>query len=486
MAEEKLTGKQVASGLVWAFAERIGAQLVSFVISILLARMLLPKEYGVVSLVMVFINLANVFISNGLGESLVQKQDADETDFSSIFYCGLAISVALYAGLFFLAPVVADFYDNELLRPVLRVLALVMPITAVNSVQNAYVSRNMIFRKFFVSTLAGTIGSGVIGVLMAFSGFGAWALVAQYCSNAVFRTASLFVVIPWRPKLLFSWRKTKGLLKYGSRIMGAEFINSGYAQLRSLIIGKIYSSADLAHYQKGNSFPSLVITNINTAVSKVLFPSMTKLSHDREQLKQFTRKSLRLTSYVIFPMMAGLIAVAKPLILLLLTETWLEAVALLQILSLQWLVQPVQTANWQIIKAMGRSDLCLKLEVLKKSVGVLLVIASMYVSVEALAWSSVVLAIFSSAVNMFPCRKLIGYTMSEQIGDLFPIAVLSLVMCGVVYLFGLLTMPVLPLAAVLALQVMIGAGVYIGLSALLKVACFWDCITLIRGYLKKR
>ena len=165
MAEDKLTGKKVASGLVWAFAERIGAQAVSFVISILLARMLLPREYGVVSLVMVFINLANVFISNGLGESLIQKKDADEVDFSSIFYCGLAISVALYAVLFFAAPAIAAFYENDLLRPVLRTLALVLPITAVNSVQNAYVSRNMIFKKFFISTLSGTIGSGVAEVL---------------------------------------------------------------------------------------------------------------------------------------------------------------------------------------------------------------------------------------------------------------------------------------------------------------------------------
>ena len=485
MAEDKLTGKKVASGLLWAFAERIGAQTVSFVISILLARMLLPKEYGVVSLVMVFINLANVFISNGLGESLVQKQDADEVDFSSIFYCGLTISVVLYAVLFCSAPTIADFYDNEMLRPVLRVLALVLPITAVNSVQNAYVSRNMIFKKFFVSTLAGTIGSGVIGVIMAFTGFGPWALVAQYCSNALFRTISLFVVLPWRPRLLFSWARAKGLLRYGSRIMGAEFINSGYSQLRSLIIGKVYSSEQLAYYQKGNSFPSLVITNINTAVSKVLFPSMTKLNHDPEQLKQFTRKSMRLTSYVIFPLMAGLIAVAEPMILFLLTEKWIQAVKLLQILCLYWIFQPVLTANWQVIKARGRSDLCLKLELLKKGVGVVLVIGSMYISVEALAWSNVLLAGFSVLVNMFPCRKLIGYTMLEQTMDLLPAISLSLVMCIVTHLLGWLAMPVLPVFAVLVLQVVVGAGIYIGLSALLRVECFRDCMNILSGYRKR-
>lgn len=486
MAEDKLTGKKVASGLVWAFAERIGAQTVSFVISILLARMLLPKEYGVVSLVMVFINLANVFISNGLGESLIQKQDADEVDFSSIFYCGLTISVVLYAILFCAAPAIAEFYENDLLRPVLRVLALVLPITAVNSVQNAYVSRNMIFKKFFVSTLAGTIGSGVIGVIMAFTGFGPWALVAQYCSNALFRTISLFVVLPWRPRLLFSWARAKGLLRYGSRIMGAEFINSSYSQLRSLIIGKVYSSEQLAYYQKGNNFPSLIITNINTAVSKVLFPSMTKLNHDPEQLKQFTRKSLRLTSYVIFPLMAGLIAVAEPMILFLLTERWIQAVKLLQILCLYWIFQPVLTANWQVIKAMGRSDLCLKLELLKKGVGIVLVIGTMYISVEALAWSNVLLSGFSVLVNMFPCRKLIGYTMREQAADLFPAAGLSLVMCVAAYLLGQITLPVLPALAVLVLQVAAGAGVYIGLSALLRVDCFQDCLHIITSYIKKK
>lgn len=486
MAEEKLTGKKVASGLVWTFAERIGAQTVSFVVSILLARMLLPQEYGVVSLVMVFINLANVFITNGLGEALVQKRDADEVDFSSIFYCGLAISVVLYAILFCVAPIVANFYENELLCPVLRTLALVMPITAVNSVQNAYVSRNMIFKKFFVSTLSGTIGSGVIGVVMAFAGFGPWALVAQYCSNAIFRTNALLVIIPWRPRLLFSWQRAKALLGYGGRIMGAEFINTGYAQLRSLIIGKIYSPAQLAYYQKGNNFPSLIIVNINAAVSKVIFPSMAKLSHDREQLKQFTRKSLQLTSYVIFPMMAGMIAVAEPMIRFLLTDRWLEAVDLLRILCLYWIFQPIQTANWQVIKAVGRSDLCLKLELLKKSVGIVLVIGSMCISVEALAWSLVILGVFSAFVNMFPCRKLIRYMMREQVIDLLPAVGMSSVMCAVVYMLGEIIMPMLPVFVVLLLQVVVGAGVYIGLSALLRVACLRDCLRLISSYVKKQ
>ena len=478
--QDKISGKTVASGVAWAFGERIVAQSISFVVSILLARMLLPEDYGAVSLVLVFINLANVFVSNGLGESLVQKADATALDFSTIFYCGLAMAAALYAIIFFSAPSIADFYTNPDLISVIRVVALALPVTAVNTVQNAYVSRNMIFRKFFMSTLFGSALSGAVGVIMALNGFGVWALVAQYLTNTLVGTFVLFLIIPWRPQWQFSLMEAKILLRFGTKIMGAEFINTAYTQLRTLIIGKIYNTSQLAYYQKGDSFPSLVITNIDTAVSKVLFPSMVRVNTNSRDLKRFVRKSMRITSYVIFPIMIGLAVIAKPLILVLLTEKWLPCVKYLQILSIYWMFQPVLTANWQVIKAMGRSDLCLLLELVKKTVGILLVLGSMFISVEALAVSNIVLAIFSVFVNMVPCTKLIGYAVKEQIKDLLPAFLLSILMGLAVFALNAASLPTLGL---LIAQIVVGAIVYIALSLVFRVQSFFDCLKLLRSYL---
>lgn len=479
-SEESLKSK-VMSGLAWTFGERIIAQCVSFLVSIILARILMPEEYGVIAIILVFINLANVFVSNGFGESLVRKKDSNETDFSTIFYCSFVFSWVLYAVLFISAPVIADFYKQETLVLLLRVLALKIPISSISTVQHAYVSKHMIFKKFFFSTLGGTLVSGILGILMAYCRYGAWALVAQYLCNTIIDTVVLFITVPWRPRMLFSRKSAIQLIGYGWKLTASSLINALYTELRSLIIGRVYSSADLAYYNRGNQFPSLIITNVDTAIGKVVFPAMTKVAEEKQRIKQIGRRSMKTTSYIIFPVMIGLMAVSEPLVRLLLTEKWLVCVPFLQCSCIYYMCQPIQTTNWQIIKAVGRSDLCLKLEILKKIIGVSIILLTMNFGVLAIAMGNAAFAVVSMFINIVPNRRLIGYSVAEQIKDILPPLVLSILMGITVMYMRQIDAPTI---IVLALQIIAGSVFYFIGSYLFKLDSFLYLLDMTKAFLK--
>lgn len=457
---------KITSGLVWSFGERIFAQLTSLIVSVVLARFLLPEEYGVVSLIMVFITLANVFVANGFGESLIQKKDSNENDFSTIFWCSVSTSIILYLLIYFVAPYIAYFYNNHQLIAILRVLAIKIPISSISTIQHAYVSKHMMFKKFFFSTLGGTVVSGVIGIAMAIHGFGAWSLVAQYLINTAIDTIILFFTVQWKPKFYFSVQSFKELFGFSWKITAASFINTLYGQLRTLIIGKKYSTADLAFYNKGDQFPSLIITNLNTSISAVIFPALSSVNDNILRLKDISRRFIRMTSYIVFPALFGMICVAKPMIQVLLTEKWLPAVPFMQILCLYWITQPLQTASWQVIKAIGRGDLCLKLEFVKKGIGIILMIITMYISTYAMAWSLVFLGFVSTLIGVATNAKLIGYTISEQLKDIKNGLFLSGLMAFTVYLVGFIP---LSMTVILILQLIVGVTTYIVTSIIFRV-----------------
>ena len=469
---------KVFSGISWKFGERIITQGIAFIISTILARILMPELYGTVALVLIFINLANVFISEGFGEALIRNKDSDDVDFSTMFYCGLGIAILLYFILFFTAPMIAGFYKNDELILVLRVLALQLPLSSVKTIQYAYVQKNLLFKKFFFSTLGGTIVSGVIGIIMALKGAGVWALVEQYLVNSVVDMMVLFFTVSWRPKLLFSMQAAKKQLSYGWKLVAASFINQLYSEIRSLIIGKKYSPSDLAYYQKGEHFPSLIITNINTSISAVMFPAMALVNDDMNRLKNMTRRAMQTTSYIIFPMLAGLIAVADPLIRILLTDKWLPCVPFLQLGCLYWVFQPIQTANYQAIKAVGRSDICLKLELIKKTIGVFLILISLRFGVYAIALSGVIMSGISMLLNIMPNKKLIGYGYMEQCKDILPATILSIFMGVCVYMitfFNISDFILLPI------QVIVGGVVYILFSKIFKLESYIYILDFIKS-----
>lgn len=461
--DNKIKGKSVVSGLIWSFGERITAQLVTFFITILLARVLTPEDYGAVSLILVFVTLANVFVSNGFGESLIQKRNATESDFSTIFWCSFSFSILLYILIFISSPYIADFYGNNMLSPLTRVLALKIPISSISTIQHAYVSKHMQFKKLFFSTLGGTIISGVVGMIMAYNGFGPWAVVFQYLTNTTINTIVLLFTVPWRPHLDFDITSAKRLMNFGWKMTLSSFINSAYGEIRSLIIGKIYSSGDLAQYKRGQQFPQLFITNINTAVSSVIFPTMSMVNNNMMDVKRLTRRSMAVTAYVIFPMMVGLGIISEPLVLFLLTEKWLPCVPYLQLACISFGLQPIQTANCQAIKAIGRTDVYLVTEILKKTIGIGLLLGFMHRSVIAVAITDVIAICISAVISMVPNKRLINYGLLEQIKDLFPSIILSFVMGLAIYPIGKFPLPNI---AIIVIQILVGILIYISLSLL--------------------
>ena len=474
--------KTVIGGLSWSFAERICAQGVSFIVSVVLARLLAPEQFGTISLILVFINIANVFVSYGFGESLIQKTNSDETDFSTVFWCSFLFSIILSIIIWLIAPVAGNFYNTPDIVWPMRVLGFKVILASANSIQMAYISKHLMFKKMFYATFVGTAISAFVGIICAYLGFGVWALVAQYMSNSIIDTIALFIVIDWRPRFVFSVESAKKLIGYGWKITGASLINTIYAQIRSIIIGKIYSTADLAYYTKADKFPSLIMTNLNTAINKVFFPVMSKYNSNRQELKHVTIKALKGTAAVTFPIMGFLVLSADKVIPFLLTEKWNHAIPYMRILCLFWLLQPIQTANWQVLKASGRSDLCLKLEVVKKIIGIGLVLATMNISVIALAWSSVAFAVISTTINMIPNRKIIDYSVFEQIIDIFPYLCISFIACILAYPVSYIN---LPYFLAIVMEAVIVFVVYAVLLGLFQFKSLRTAYSEIKKFIKK-
>lgn len=474
---------KVLTNFIWRFAERSGAQLVTFIVSIVLARLLMPEDYGTVALVTVFTTILQVFVDSGLGTALIQKKDADDLDFSSVFYFNFAVCIILYMIMFFSAPLIASFYNMPELTPVVRVISLTIVISGVKGVQQSYVSRNMLFKRFFYATLGGTIFSAFLGIGMAYAGFGVWAIVAQQLSNTTIDTLILWITVKWRPKLMFSLTRLKGLLGFGWKMLCSSLLDKVYNNLRSLLIGKIYSSTDLAYYNEGNKFPNLIVANINTSIDSVLLPAMSKEQDDKNRVKNMTRRSIMVSCYIMAPLMVGLACCATNVVGLILTEKWLPCVFFLQIFCITYMFYPIHTANLNAIKAMGRSDLFLKLEIWKKVIGLILLLATLFISVKAMAYSLLISTLTSMIINSWPNKKLLNYSFFEQMKDILPSILLAIGMGCAVFLMGFLPIPTLPL---LLIQVICGGLIYVAGSAIFKLEPFLYLIGIIKPMIQKR
>lgn len=461
--------ESVISGFIWRFAERFGAQLVSFLVSLVLARLLSPNDYGTIALVTVFTSILNVFIDSGLGTALIQKKDADNLDFSTVFYFNIIACTIAYIGLFLLSPAIARFYDRTDLIPVIRVLALTLVISGVKNVQQAYVSRNMLFKKFFFSTLGGTLGAAVVGVVLAYEGFGVWALVAQQIFNATVDTVILWITVKWRPSKVFSWERFKILFGFGWKMLIASLVGSIYSQMRQLIIGKIYTTSDLAYYNQGEKIPTFITANINTSIDSVLLPAMSNEQNNIDGVKKMTRKSIQISVFVLAPVMIGLAAISKNFVEFLLTEKWLPCVPYMCVFCLTYVFYPIHTCNLNAIKALGRSDLFLKLEIIKTVVGIIIVICTMRFGVWAICLGGIVSSVASQIINAWPNKRLLNYSYFEQLKDIIPTLALSSVMGVIVWTVGKF---VNAIWASLILQIFTGIVFYILGSWVMKIQAF--------------
>ena len=466
--ESKSTKLLVLSSLFWKLMERGGTQGVQFIVQIILARLLIPSDYGIIALIAIFITIANVFVQSGFNTALIQKKDANEADFSSVFYLSILIAFLLYVILFSTAPFTAAFYDVPMLIPVIRVLSVTLFFGAFNSIQNAVIAKKMQFKKLFFSSLGAMLVSGTIGITLAYVGFGVWALVAQQLTNQFMSTLILWFTVKWRPKLIFSFERVKGLFSYGWKLLGSSLIDTLYMNLRSLIIGKIYSPAMLGFYNRGEQFPQIIVTNIDGSIQSVMLPALALEQDNRQRVKDMVRRSIVTSSFILFPMMFGLAVIAEPLVKMLLTAKWSPCVPFLQIACASYALYPIHTANLQAINALGRSDIFLKLEIIKKIIGLAILGVSIFYGVYAIAIGMLVSGIISTFINAYPNLKLLNYSYKEQWKDIIPSLLLSLVMGVVVYNFKWLHMTA---GMTLIIQVFVGGVLYLVMARIFNLEC---------------
>lgn len=477
-----ITKKSVIGNFIWRFAERCGAQLVTFIVSIVLARILDPKDYGTIALVTVFTTILQVFVDSGLGTALIQKKNADDLDFSSVFYFNFIVCIILYVGMFIAAPYIALFYKDTTLTPVIRVISLTIVISGVKGIQQAYVSKNMLFKRFFFSTIGGTIFSAVLGIAMAYMGYGVWALVAQQLSNTAIDTLILWLTVKWRPKKMFSYERLKSLFSFGWKLLISSLLDTAYNNLRNLIIGKLYSSSDLAFYNQGEKFPKVIVMNINASIDSVLLPTMSIEQDNPERIKQMTRRAIKTSTYVMAPLMMGLAFCAEPIVRLVLTDKWIFCIPFLRIFCITYMFWPVHTANLNAINAMGRSDWFLRLEIIKKIVGLAILLSTMWFGVMAMAYSLLLSSVLSQIINSWPNRKLLKYGYLEQVRDFAPGILLAVLMGICVHFVEYMS---LPMIVTLVIQIVLGAIIYIVGSAILKLEEFQYLLEMIKSIMKK-
>ena len=487
MSEDSKNLKNRAiGGFFWALAEKFTAQGVSFIVSIILARLLLPEAYGIVAIVTIFTSIANVFVKSGLGTSLIQKKNADALDFSTIFYFNMAFSIVLYIAMFFFAPVIADFYGNDLISPVLRVSSITLLLSGINNVQQAYVSKHLEFRKFFWSTLIGTVVSAVVGIIMAYKGFGVWALVTQQLLNSFMDTVFLHFTIGWKPTREFSFNRLKSLYRFGWKVFAVNLMDTIYDDMQGLAIGKKYSSADLAYYNKGSQFPRIIARNIDNSIQSVTFPVLSLAQNDMEKFKKIMYRGCTLSFYFICPMMIGMLCVARPMVLLLLTENWIECVPYVQLFCISYLFRPLEVTNLQALYALGKSGLAFKLDILKKIIGIIMLVLALllfnypiYICIAC-----VLCRLLNTLINMVAVQKQTSYKMLEQLKSILGTLVISLIMGGASLLMQYL-LPNLRTIWLLVIQIFVGAGVYLLLSILFKLESFKYTVNYIKGLFSK-
>ena len=474
---------KVIRSLFYKFLNLGSTQIVSFIVGLILARFLSPAEYGTLSLLLVFTNLATIFVQSGLNTALIQKLDADEMDFSTVFWTTMGTATVFYILLYLAASVIADFYDMPNASVYLRVLGFILFPGAINSIQLAKISREMAFQKLFKCNLIGSLASSVIGITMAYTGFGVWALIVQQLTNQTVNCLVMFFIVSWRPRLRFSVSRFKRLFGFGWKLLLSGLLNALYTDLRNLVIGKKYDAETLGLYSRGQQFPSVLISNIDGSINSVMLPALAEMQNNKEEAKSMMRRAVKTSSYIVWPMMIGLAIVAEPTVRLILTDKWVGCVPYLQVLCISYAFMPIHTANLQAINAMGRTDVYLRLEIIKKIYGIAILAIAVFCfeSPLAIAVSGVFSGLISTFVNASPNKKIMNYSYFEQIKDIMPSILLSVTMGLIIFpLSWFIDNDIL----LLVCQILLGVVSYIALSTLFRVEAFRYLWNMAMGMMK--
>lgn len=478
----KTVARQTVNGMVWKFFEKIGAQMMQLIIQVVLARLLLPEEYGLVGLLTIFISISDVFILQGLTTALIQKKNADDMDFSSVFFANIFMSLILYGVLFALAPVIASFYNQPSLINITRVLSLNIIIGAFPAVHNAILSRELDFRKSFFRNIANVLTQGIVGITLACLGWGAWSMVFSKVSGTLIGAIVLWLTVKWAPKRMFNLRRVRSLFSYSSKVLGTNLLNTIFNNMHALIIGKYYSPIEVGYYQRGQQIPQTIMTSLDGSMTEVLYPAFSKTQNDLVFLKAALRKSINVSMFVVLPILVGLLVVAKPLTLVLLTEKWLPSVPFMQFSCIICMFWPLSHRS-HALNAIGKSDVTFKLSLIGKGITLLSIFIFLPFGIYALMIGTIMASFISMWITSLVIRKHIGYTIKEMAIDILPSLCLAVTMGAIVF-----CVQFIGLADIwqLLIQVPLGALIYIVGAKAFKMESFEYIWNLAKSFLKKR
>lgn len=422
------------TGVAWSAIDRFSSQGIQFVFSILIARVLLPKDYGIVAMLDIFLAISRTFIDSGFCTALIRKTDRTEADFSTVFYFNVFISLFIYIVLWFLSPLIAEFYDIPLLARVTKIIALTLIFGALSAVQGVHLSINIDFKSRAVISISTTIITGIVGLWMAYSGYGVWSLVAQSLISSIIRCILMWIVVRWIPKLMFSWNSFRALFGFGSKLLVSSLIDTVYNNMYTLVIGKAFTANSLGVYSKASSLANYPSSNITNVLHSVMFPVLSSIQNDSQRLKSVYIKFLRLSAFIVFPLMIGLASLADPIIRFLLTDRWVGAIPLLRLLSFALMWYPIHSINLNILQVTGRSDYFLKLEIIKKILGVCVLCVTIPYGVKAMCVGRIISSVICLPINTYYTKKILGYGFITQMKDLLPLLIHALIMGLLVYL----------------------------------------------------
>lgn len=471
--------------LFWKLFEQGGTAVVTLLVQIVMARLLAPDEFGMLAIMLVFVNIGNVIVQSGLNTAIIQVPDATERDFSTVFWMSFAISAALYIVLFFAAPAIAAFYSMLAAVTPLRVLTLVLIINAYNAIQEAIVARELAFQKTFRATVTAGVVSGAIGIGCALLGGGIWALVVQQLVQQGCKCAVLALQVPWKPQLTFDGKRAVQFFCFGWKLLASGLLEQVYQGMSDLIIGRVFSTSELGYVSQGKRYPNAVGTLLDGAIQPVMLSAVARVQENSDQVKRLARRALKTSTFLIVPSMLLFAVVAEPVVRLVLGEAWIPSVPFLQMYCIIYALLPIHTTNLQVLNGVGRSDLFLRIEIAKKIVGITVLAFSTFVlrDLYAIVAGYIATGIISTFINAAPNRRIIGYAYIEQIRDICPAFALAAV-------GALAAWPVVFLdlgdALCIFVQALIMVAVYLFLAALFRVEEFTYLVNTLHGLVSVR
>ena len=470
--------------LFWKLFEQGGTAVVTLIVQIVMARLLAPDDFGILAILLVFVNVGNVIVQSGLNTAIIQAPDASEDDYSTVFWMCLAVSCALYLALYIGAPYIAGFYRIESAIAPLRALTFVLVINSYNSIQEAIVARSLEFQKTARATVTAGILSGVIGIGSALAGLGLWALVIQQLVQQACKCLVLAMQVPWKPRFIFHSARAARFFGFGWKLLVSGILEQVYQGLSDLLIGKVFTTSELGFVSQGKKYPQALGTLLDGAIQPVMLSAVSRVQSDASMVKRLARRALKTSTFLVAPCMLLFALVARPIVKVLLGEAWLPSVPFLQMYCIVYAMLPIHTTNLQVLNGMGRSDLFLKLEVMKKVLGISVLSFTVFVlrDLNAIVGGYIFTALVCTFINASPNKKVIGYDYLEQVRDICPAFVLGAVSALIAYPISLLGFSNL---VQIILQVIVMLGSYCIIASLFHVEEFEYLVSTVRGMIRR-